>query len=314
MPSPITATFARTSAGESSRDASISTVAAAGEGDPRELTVARGRAGRAVRAADRTGRSSMAGATITRAPRWSSSLTNDADWSAGRVTRIVRPASGFARARAHPTSTCARIRSAPWAISDFAASAAASSGVRALGARPAAPVTVGGGDDRRPAGSGPSPRWRTHRAAARSRRPAATSTTARRRARTVAHRVVEGPKHADRRLRRRPGVCTARHPWPGAGTIASSGERPGVSEGSVPSRARPGRRQHQRRPPRPRRASAAACRRCRGVGDIEPGNAASSCARRRSADVPITAPARARRGRGRSGRRRDRRAAARRRS
>ena len=71
----------------------------------------------------------MAGATIARAPRARTLRTSSTDWSAGRVTSTVRPASGFTLGRPWPRLRGPRgSPSAPSAMSSFVASAAAPSG------------------------------------------------------------------------------------------------------------------------------------------------------------------------------------------
>ena len=101
VPSPIAATFARTADGESSLDASISTVARLVSVIHANPPADRSRSA-AVSAADRAGTISIVGAMIAVAPRRRSRRTSSTDWSAGLVTRTVRPASGFIGRRPAP--------------------------------------------------------------------------------------------------------------------------------------------------------------------------------------------------------------------
>ena len=304
-------------AGTSSREASISTVARLVIVIHEKSPSARSRSA-VVRAAERAGTTSIGGGD-DRAGRHvgQGSLTNDADWSAGLRDDDRPAASGPGRAgfTAHPTSTWAwaKIRSAPWAMSDFAASAAASSGVPALGADAQHPVAVGGGDHRRRAGSDPRPRWRTRPRGSEQPPPEPPHQGPLGVQRAVADRIVQDPKHADRLL----VVVAGLHreaALPGRRHHRLERQRPGVRQAPVPAAPAPPR-PGPGRPPPDRPASAAACRRCRG------------CPRHRTAGTPPSTAragagwtcrsrrrARARRGCGRSGRRRDRRAAAPRRS
>ena len=215
-----------------------------------------------MRAADRIGTTSMAGATIVRAP----TLVKELD-QRRRLVRRPGDEDGAARerlrrARAHPTSTCARIRSAPWAISAFAASAAASSGVApsVLTRRTRSPSGVAMIADQ------PDQvlvaRWRRPRAGARSRRRAATSATARRPGRggSPGRRAVRSD--ADRLLV--VVTASARRGSPGRAPAPSPrAAAAGRGAGSSPSaRARP--RPAPAASTSPSASFAAACRRCRG--------------------------------------------------